>query len=420
MGRAFKVELRSNGVAVIVDYSALHELTGLGGLKIDEASRAIVSGLIEKCLSRYPTVKRQSVLYMEVLCRGASKYDYGVIERCVDEYERSLRSKFAARRHVFFTFFTDKPLTEIEVAIYRVVTPISKPYEVLGKLCRLIAREYGHLAERLSKSQIAFPISGGEELPEALSFNVNGLAVEMSYDSIKRLDPSSPREADCLKRLLSRALKISLRSKGYVVKGQRAYWRGPAIEDERVEVRRGFEFSVLVFSDGEAALALSPKSEVSSRLTLWEEYGRSYDSLIKSSRDLHGRAAKRIYNGATIRIMGIEETRVCESSGHLMSVLERYGAQGVLRGFQVSIDEPVVVGLLRGEEVREAPSMLKLIYTLKDLKKMGATDRIVKFLHSPPQTWLEAARDFIRSIGSLDIGGETINFIDEPPEVELL
>ncbi len=420
MGRAFKVELRSDGVAVIVDYAALHELIGLKGLRLDEASRAVVSRLIESCLGRYSIVKRQSVLYMEVLCRGASRYDYGVIERCVEEYERDLRSRFGVKRHVFFTFFTDKPLIDVEVALYRVSEALSKPYEVLGRLCRVIARDYGHLAERLSKNQLVFPISGGEELPESLSFNVNGLTVNLIYNGVKRLDPSDSREADCLKRLLSRALKMNLRSKGYVVKGQRAYWRDPAIEDEKVEVKRGFEFSVMVFSDGSAALALSPRSEVSSRFTLWDEYGRSYDSLVRSSRDLHGRAAKRIYDEATIRILRIEETKIYEASEQMMSVLDRYGSLGILRGLQVSMDEPIVVGLLRGEEVREAPSMLKLIYTLRDLKKMGVTNRVVRFLHSPPQVWLEAARDFIRSIGFIDLGSEAIRFVDEPPEVELL
>lgn len=420
MGRAFRVELRSDGIAVIVDYESLHELVGLKRMMLDEVLEGIIARFISKCLSMYQVVKRQDVFHMEILCRGASKYDYGVIERCVDNFERSLGERLAARRHVLFTFFVNKPLTDVEVAVYRVLTMPPNPYKALGRLCRVIMRDYGYLAERLGRTLVVFPVTGEEELPQEVTFDLNGLKVTLSFEGVRHLKPDVAREADCLKRLLSRALKSKLKSRGFIVKGLKALRRYPTMEDERVEVRRGFEFSVMVFSDGQAALALSPKSEVLSKLTLWEEYEGDYEKLIRSSSELSGRVAKRVYDESAIRILKVEELKVSEAPTGTMSVLDRYGVQGLLRGYSVSIEEPTVVGLLRGEEVREAPSMLRLVYTLKELKRMNVTEKLTKFLHSPPQTWLREARDFIKSIGEVDLGGEVIGFIDEPPEVDLL
>lgn len=418
MERAFKVSLRSDGVAVIVDYSSLHKFLGLKDLRIDDVVETLVSKLIDSCLKRYQVIKHQGALYMELLCKGATKHDYGIIERCVDEYERSIKSKFSSRRHVFFTFFSDKPLLDVDFAVYSITTHVASSYEVLGRLCRLISKEYGYLAERLGRDKVVFPVSGVEELPEKMRFNVAGLDLELTLHGIKPLNFSSAYEANRIKRLLHRAIKIKLKSKGFIVKGLQAYWSNPVVESDKIEVRRGFEFNVIVFSDGVVALALSPKSEVSSKLTLWEESGKSYESLLKMSRELHGRAAKRLYDGAIIRILRVEPIRVHEIvSG--ASVLSIYGTRGILSG-QISVEEPVVVGDLKGEEVREAPSMLKLIYTLKDLKRMKVTSEVVKFLHSPPQLWLKSAKDFLKSIGHIELGRETIGFIDEPPEVELL
>ncbi|RLF19963.1 MAG: hypothetical protein DRJ68_05445 [Thermoprotei archaeon] len=422
MGRVFKVELRRGGVSIVVDLSGLLKLIGVEeeASRAEEAARRVIGEVVERCLSRFKVSRSSSLLYEEVFCHGASPYDYGRICRCIEDYERELRSKLSARRHVFFTFFTDKPLTNIQVAVYKVEEKLDQPHLVTGRLCRAVERIYGYTADRIGANRLVFPLSGGEELPESLRIDAADVSVSLRLEGVKVLDPSIPREANCLKRLLSRAVKARLRLKGFTVKGLKAFWRDPAVEDEKVEVRRGFEFSVLVFSDGEAALALSPRSEVSSKMTLWEEYGCSPDRLKASSRRLHGRAAKRIYDGSVIRILGVEDATVGESLGQSVSVIGRYESLGLLAKVRVAEGEPTVVGLSRGVVVHEAPSALKLIYTLRDLKKMGASSKVISFLHSPPQTWLEAAKELLKAIGTVELDGETISFVEEPPEVELL
>ncbi|MEM2157340.1 MAG: hypothetical protein QXQ05_12330 [Candidatus Jordarchaeales archaeon] len=347
---------------------------------------------------------------------------WGRVFREAEAVEGLLLERFRPDlRHVLGFFVSRRPLEPVVVARYSCLLGVegAERYRVLSLACRRLEEELGVLAERMGYSSIGLVVIGGEEVPEELSLSVGGVSVRLRREMFGVVDWGEVWGRDVVKRAVGRAVKRALRGAGFHVEGLSAFEGRSVVEDERVSVYPGFSFSVEVLEDGHVALSINPRHRVVSRLTLWEEFGRSADRLRSASELFSGRRA--VFRERTCVVGGVDEARLVsdrlEELGGV-SLLEhcRRFDPGLVEG--VDEGEPLVHVYVKGERLYCPPSLLRMIYTLEDLKAIGLSRRVQKAAQMSPDEQAKASLNYLSVVRRVDFGGQVVEFAPEMVELE--
>ncbi|MHA1711190.1 MAG: hypothetical protein ACTSUS_03875 [Candidatus Freyarchaeota archaeon] len=419
--RFLRVFRFSGGVGVSADWRRVEEVFGDAAGRVAEVLVGLVRERCFEALGAFDVRVSDKGDVTTVWARVGGEW-WGRIFREAEEVEELLLERFKPERvHVLGFFVSKRPLDPVVVARYRCSLSLegAERYRALSVACRRLGEMFGVLAERLGYSSVGVVVIGGEELPEEVNLDVEGGTVALKRERFGVVDWSDPRDRDVIKRALGRAIKSSLREAGFHVRGLTAFEPRSVVEDARVAVYPGFSFSVEVLEDGHVAISINPRHRVVSRLSVWEECGRSAERL-RAWRELFtGRRA--VLRGETCIIEDVDRSRtvsdpVDELGGaSLVEYCRRFApelAEGVDEG------EPIIHVSIRGKRVYCPPSHLRMVYRLEDLKRAGLSRRVQRAAQMTPDEQAKASVRYVSAIGRVDFGGQVVEFIPEMVELE--
>ena len=401
----------SAGIEVVIDILSFEEIVGK---RVYELLPQLIEKVIEECFIETgvgrPDIE-EGVQYIRLFKR-APRSLYGYVESKADFLEKRIYARFATLDFVATAFKALEPLKGFNIANY-VVKELEgrdrspEGYRLTARLVNILYYKIGLPVSELGYGRIGLAIE--DEPEEELSVVVREKYTLKLVD-VKPVDPV--RDSSFLQKLVNRLIREKLRILGFKVQGQTVYEKYSLIETGKVEVLPGFEFQTYIGSDGKPVLFLSPKHLVSSTKTLWEEYG-SMEALLKAKEELLGIMVRRVIDNVTFMVEEVLPVKACEPLPDGTIVAKFYEEQ-------VSSDEPVIVVSRGGAKSYAVPSILKRVYDMKALAKLGLAKEVLKKTRIRPSEWVERASKIVEELGVLEKHPVTVIFSPKPlSEVEL-
>lgn len=355
--------------------------------------------------------------------KGIPPTRFGHVENEAKSLERRVRKRFEVGYfHRVNMLMSSSPIEPFEIAVYEVLGSLPQnPYPVLAKCCKKLSATQQVACERLSHRHVGLPLVGVEEPPQEVVVDLEEGSYALRLSEVVSFNPEKRGHREFLKRLINNAVKKRLRAAGYEVRGLTAFLKDDVSNHPLVSVRPGIEFQTTVFSDGYVALSISPRHDLTSKKSLWQELGESREKALEQRSELVGKRVRPTYAAKTCLIADVVDaypnTPLEELGG--ASLLQAYEEQGV-DASAVSEEEPLLRVYSPAGSWFEAPSMVKRVYTLADLKQMGISKQLSKILHVPPTEWERYLSQYADLLSRLDLGFAEVELVKRFQEVELL
>lgn len=414
MRRLFRLNYESGPVLVL----DLVEAERLFGPRLEEVLPQLIENIVRKCFRELGIEKvsiREGISFIEFRARTGAEI-YGFFEKRVHELMRDLMQRAGAVSHHVLMFVSREPIRDLKIKVYRVLNiphPVSpEKYRMISRICNRLFKA-GVYCSELDHEHIGVLESPYSVLSSPIKVSLDEKEFTLEAIGTMTLPLTDWKFRRFLEKLIGRVLRDKFRELGYYVRGANVFPEVDVLQSPLVDVKMGFEVRVSISTEGYVNLYLSPRSSIVAKRSLWEEY-MDRDLMISDRRSLVGCRVRHEVNGLVGTIVNILDKSVDEPLDELRGkcITELYSER------DISSEEPVIVISVRGALDYTAPSLLKRIYDLHELKRLGISKKVIKKLRRYPEEWVNSALELISSLGTIQLPTISIEFVEEPIEVE--